>query len=202
MQTGYEQHIKEGGCSSGKKGEQRHSEHTDRLTRLEQLVRRAPRTAARPGHLSSPWHGRPALLSVLSVPLSRIHICACTPLSLPTVGLWDGDASNCRSLPRGIPAVQVAVAEEYVPGSLSGAGAFDADLDAAGGAGDGGGGASGAGHAASPRSLPGSPPPARAQATSRSLCLQQAQNFLDEAALYSSATGGGAWGGGGGWGRA
>lgn len=150
----------------------------------------APGTAARP------------LLSVLSVPLSRIHICACTPLSLPTVGLWDGDASNCRSLPRGIPAVQVAVAEEYVPGSLSGAGAFDADLDAAGGAGDGGGGASGAGHAASPCSLPGSPPPARGQATSRSLCLQQAQNFLDEAALYSSATGGGAWGGGGGWGRA
>lgn len=42
VQTGYEQHVKEGGCSTAKKGEQRQGEHADRLMRLQQLVSTPP----------------------------------------------------------------------------------------------------------------------------------------------------------------
>ncbi|KAL4420828.1 hypothetical protein ABPG75_010484 [Micractinium tetrahymenae] len=125
--TGYEQHVKEGGCSSMKKGEQQHGEHADRLMRLEQLV---------------------------------------------------------------------AVAEEYVPGSLSGAGAFDADFDVAGSedGSDSGGSSRTSGideDAEVTRHPCGSPPPDYTYAPDYSLHLQHAQNFLDEAALYSSADEGG-----------
>ncbi|KAL4451267.1 hypothetical protein ABPG77_009339 [Micractinium sp. CCAP 211/92] len=120
--TGYEEHVKEGGCSSAKKGEQRHGEHEDRLMRLEQLV---------------------------------------------------------------------AVAEEYVPGSLSGAGAFDVDADVAGSEGSSGSASGAVEDVEVTRHPGGSPPPGYAYHPSHLLQLQKAQNFLDEAALYSSADEGG-----------
>lgn len=79
-----------------------------------------------------------------------------------------------------------------MPGSLSGAGAFDADFDIATSEG-GDSGASGPESFKATCHLSSSAPPGYAPAPRRMLHLQQAQNFLDEAALYSSGLGAGCW---------
>lgn len=78
------------------------------------------------------------------------------------------------------------MAEEYVPGSLSGAGAFDVDADVAGSEGSSGSASGAVEDVEVTRHPGGSPPPGYAYHPSHLLQLQKAQNFLDEAALYSS----------------
>ncbi len=94
-------------------------------------------------------------------------------------------------------ALQVAVAEEYVPGSLSGAGAFDVDADVAGSEGSSGSASGAVEDVEVTRHPGGSPSPGYAYHPSHLLQLQKAQNFLDEAALYSSEQRGWAAGRGG-----